>query len=1071
MRQTDTAKRPARAWDAFGPGALDRLEFILLLTALLAVVLLYPLRLQDAWLSQLNGYWERGATFWARFTGAQLEAFCNFYFSPLLFKGVLALVPLLAFTAVRAARWAFSPREQRAAGGWAWVSVAAFFGWAALSALWSPTPAVSRIAALWVLLFGSFLFALLRRGLRPREAGCLARALVAMGAVVMLIAFLQSAPLFREKIFLFMNRFTDLRNRYGSLLGHNTAAASYLMMTLFPCFALLLASWRPLVRVQYGLYLAAALFMILVLQSRAVWGLTPVLGFLAVRSALRGARREGRIRVPRWLALVLVGALAFGLLSQIVDHPKNPFYVRDNPLARRLKAVTVSGLMNDARVRLNIISATLVPAHPIKGHGLFAYQYIYPRRQAEFFAAHPASALNQSVARSNMAHNEYMQVLVDHGAIGLGLLLWVLGEIAVRGWRRRRQLEGSERLLHEALGWSGLAFALHSGFDFPFHIPQLAVPGILCLAGWGSFLLPGARATSPASASGAQSAEDVSPDAPAAPVSGLASWPWARPAAALLILLALPLATFPLVRALQADALSIRAEAFRMQFAQDDDQARRMRDGLAAQSGMLVQAIGADGRLAPAARQACYLQACQIMETLKPLAELTPELKGDLMKRVADLVNALVRANADPRTSLAAGERLFDQIKLFREYSISERLKTLNQSVMDYRRALELAPYNEMMRYNLAATYLHLGNVMAAQAQRSPTGQILLDGPAIGRARDYLNQGLAALQQAQRGIDFHWPYWLRSQLCARMIDLLPPGESAAQYKALYEKNVAAALFYSPHTDLFIDAGLDIEESRPAPNAARVEELQRRLHRIAPETFNTRYFNPTMEGLRQQRYAWAARRLDWLLTFDPANSLWLNHAARAHLLAGNRARSKELVKRILELDAYSLLTDGGALPMHVLQLNWRQLLRWFRISLKSDPRDAAEFRALELEAAARLSPKVLAGISYSADRPIYSAPPGVDAASWRRLVAEALPGVRLHYFDEPERARQALEERVAMGGAQPPPSFWIEGCYIALALKDQTLLERCRAQLRLLKADGAPALADLGLAPPPAPAKP
>ncbi|MEV8441015.1 O-antigen ligase family protein [Actinosynnema sp. NPDC051121] len=66
-------------------------------------------------------------------------------------------------------------------------------------------------------------------------------------------------------------------------------------------------------------------------------------------------------------------------------------------------------------------------------------------------------------------HNEYLQVLVDLGAIGLGLVLLVLLALAVTVWRGR-----------SGTPWAGATAALvvllvHSGFDFLWHLPVIVL--------------------------------------------------------------------------------------------------------------------------------------------------------------------------------------------------------------------------------------------------------------------------------------------------------------------------------------------------------------------------------------------------------------------------------------------------------------------------------------------------------------------------------------------------------------------------------------------------------------------
>ena len=73
-------------------------------------------------------------------------------------------------------------------------------------------------------------------------------------------------------------------------------------------------------------------------------------------------------------------------------------------------------------------------------------------------------------------HNEYLQVLVELGAIGLGLAVLVLLALAVTVWRGRA---GSPWRGRGAL-WAGAAAGLvvllvHSGFDFLWHLPVIVL--------------------------------------------------------------------------------------------------------------------------------------------------------------------------------------------------------------------------------------------------------------------------------------------------------------------------------------------------------------------------------------------------------------------------------------------------------------------------------------------------------------------------------------------------------------------------------------------------------------------
>jgi O-antigen ligase len=96
----------------------------------------------------------------------------------------------------------------------------------------------------------------------------------------------------------------------------------------------------------------------------------------------------------------------------------------------------------------------LIAEHPLIGAGVGQARFVWDLPDG-----------NGEIAL--YAHNEYLQLLVDLGAIGAVLLLALLAAIAVvvkRGWN----------MPHAAGALAGLAaLAVHSGFDFLWHIPVL----------------------------------------------------------------------------------------------------------------------------------------------------------------------------------------------------------------------------------------------------------------------------------------------------------------------------------------------------------------------------------------------------------------------------------------------------------------------------------------------------------------------------------------------------------------------------------------------------------------------
>lgn len=543
------------------PSVLSRLPWLLAMQALMLVILAYPLFMKEAWLVRWVGGWEaRAEESWlARLALSELEPLITFHFSPLILKGVMASGGLVFFLAVLlAGRFlrAFAPgvlpdwrptltgQPLRAFAPWLIAML-----WMAASAFWSPTPHLSRAALPWLLLFGLFGYTLLRRGLRIDETRQLAVLMMGLGAIVALLSLIQAIRPFGGAVFNFFHKFDDPRNAYGSLMGHNTAVGNFLLMTLFPALAFVGGEKRR-ARWIAGAYAALALFAMLVVQSRAVWLIAPVL--IAVYIA-RGSGWSGRTVRRTGGAVLALAALA--VLSQAIPASWNPLYLEERPVARRLRDLSFERLQKESRLRLFVCSLPLLAERPLPGHGLYAFQYVYPKVQGDYFARHPDSSLGFTNKRSHMAHNEYLQVAVEQGFIGLILFLVALGEVARRGWKARDGLPDDHRALHAAFGFSALGLALGAGVDFPFHIPQLVLPWMFCLAAFASVILPSNEAASPARPQSSDAAAETSSRRFRVDrVFGLSL--------SLIILFLVPIANYHFVQTLAVDTRFLHASSF-----------------------------------------------------------------------------------------------------------------------------------------------------------------------------------------------------------------------------------------------------------------------------------------------------------------------------------------------------------------------------------------------------------------------------------------------------------------------------------------------------------------------------
>lgn len=479
------------------PSALSRLPWLLLLTGLILVIIFYPLHLRADWLRPIIEGWRARAETSAVFSLIleQLEPWLSWLQSPLIYKGALAAACAMAFVVVTVAAGLLTTQQSRSTRSpLRFVTLLAFVAWGVASAFWSPTPATSFEAVMWWLTFGLFAFILLRRGISGEEALQLGALLMILGSVIAAISIAQATGAFDGRIFDFLLRFEDPRNRYGSLMGHNSAVAIFLLLTLFPALGFAFAGAGRPVRVLAAAYVIVALFTIFIVQSRSIWLISLVLVPAFCWAAARdlGRRLSGRLIAGLAVAFILI------LASQAVDSPRNPFYIADNPIHKRLADLTPTQLRKETRLRALVCSRSLVEENPLFGSGLYSFRYVYPKAQADYFALHPDSRLGRTLLRLQRAHNDYLQILVEQGLIGLILALLLAGELVRRGLKARRALgarcrlgtasdrDRLGRLVHLAFGFSALAMALHAWIDFPFQVPQILVPWLLCLAAFAA---------------------------------------------------------------------------------------------------------------------------------------------------------------------------------------------------------------------------------------------------------------------------------------------------------------------------------------------------------------------------------------------------------------------------------------------------------------------------------------------------------------------------------------------------------------------------------------------------------
>jgi O-antigen ligase len=371
------------------------------------------------------------------------------------------------------------------------VAAAALAAWVVLDAALVGIPAAGAGPAL--LLLGLVAVLLVCRRLGPEDREVLLLGLVAVGLLVALAGWVGVAGRVGSWAWL-----GDGIWRASSTLTYPNAAAAVLVPV-----ALLVLAWLvdapgslPLVLAATGLLAGAAATL-----SRAA-ALALAVG-LVVLAGLMGPRKTARAALgPCVGALVALGGL---VPSMPAAAPARPVLALAGLGAGLALAALVARLRRWPAVTLVLggaLAGCLAVAIVIGGLGdasrLVAKTRISlasPDRSGAVGAAvrvaaeHPLTGAGPGRAdlRSRgadggtrfygYAHNEYAQVAAEFGLVGLALLAILLVAFARLLWRARATGP-------PVVGWAGVvaataAFAVHSGFDFVWHLPAVLLTVML----------------------------------------------------------------------------------------------------------------------------------------------------------------------------------------------------------------------------------------------------------------------------------------------------------------------------------------------------------------------------------------------------------------------------------------------------------------------------------------------------------------------------------------------------------------------------------------------------------------
>lgn len=300
------------------------------------------------------------------------------------------------------------------------VALAAFAAWAAVSALWATNVfAAAHHSLSWVTYL--LLLPLLVRAYASGRV--LSASLKVLGAVVFVTAA-------------------------ANVVGHLGSAHSLLrsngigepLAVSVPLFASLALSARRR-RAAFLSGLAAALAWLAVLQiaERAAFIAVCVGLLVLAASSLATPRFRPRSKARACVvALALLACVAFQSAPSPFEQSKH------QPVLARLGATSTGDLNTRARFLYWGAAFEMWRARPLAGVGANNFSTAIPGARAAFAERRPGSqlsALNEKYLNAG-AHNEYLQILAELGAVGLALFVAFCASLLWAAWRALRVARG-----------------------------------------------------------------------------------------------------------------------------------------------------------------------------------------------------------------------------------------------------------------------------------------------------------------------------------------------------------------------------------------------------------------------------------------------------------------------------------------------------------------------------------------------------------------------------------------------------------------------------------------------------
>lgn len=340
------------------------------------------------------------------------------------------------------------------------------FGWALLSLAWAAIPGHAVVGLLQWITVGMLMFVAFQSFRSDSDVQLLLAAFFFAGVTVAAIGILQTLTQF-DVFFQVVSP--------ASTFG-NKNMAMHLVVLVFPAGIFLFINdssslrGKSLATAGLAVLLAYTLFTV----TRAAWVVLTLemVALLILQFYFRRTGRHTNFERTHWVALCLGLAVLIGLLGMRAGGLASTAIIAVEGISR---AAGEAG--NDTYIRYAIWQSTLDIAlrQWVTGVGLNNYEYTFPMLDA-----------SERLAVLQHAHQDYLQLFMDLGGVGLLLLAWLLVKIVMVCRRLLVRTDAKDSLILMTVIVAFTGTMVNALFSFPFQLalPQLVAGLYLSVLAW-----------------------------------------------------------------------------------------------------------------------------------------------------------------------------------------------------------------------------------------------------------------------------------------------------------------------------------------------------------------------------------------------------------------------------------------------------------------------------------------------------------------------------------------------------------------------------------------------------------